>query len=94
MIPQKLKFLFLLSVPVFIVHGLEEYYTGFYNIEPIFKFFFHHFDVMSVPQATFLVFQIMLWLMLIVAGILLVNDTWRLRLMILPGLVYFKVAWH
>lgn len=97
MISNKLKTFFFISVPFFTAHGLEEYFTGFYNVDPSFKFVFHFFETMSPPQATFLVYQIMLWLLLIIFAFLIASDTWRLRLMVIPGLVYiFELDhfWH
>ena len=93
-ISQKLKTLFFISIPIFIVHGLEEYFTGFYNVDSSFKFFFHFFETMPVQQATFLLFQIMLWLALIVFAFLIWSEQWRLRLMVLPGLVYIFELHH
>ncbi len=45
MISQKLKTIFCISIPVFIAHGLEEYFNGFYNTDSSFRFFFHYFQV-------------------------------------------------
>ncbi len=94
MISQKLKTIFYVSIPVFIAHGLEEYFNGFYNIDSSFKFFFHYFETMTIPQATFLLFQIMLWLAFIVFAFLIASEKWRLRLMILPGLIYVFELHH
>lgn len=94
MISQKLKTIFFISIPVFVAHGLEEYFNGFYNADPIFKFFFHYFDAMPIPQATFLLFQIMLWVALIIFAFLLLSEKWRLRLMIIPGLIYILELHH
>ncbi len=49
---------------------------------------------MTAPQATFLLFQIMLWLVLIVFAFLIASEKWRLRLMILPGLIYILEFHH
>lgn len=35
MISKKLKNLFLISIPIFIAHGLEEYFTNFYTFDPV-----------------------------------------------------------
>ena len=40
MISQKLKTLFYISIPVFIAHGLEEFFNGFYNVDWSFRFVF------------------------------------------------------
>lgn len=94
MISKKLKTVFLISIPVFIAHGLEEYFNGFYNVDSSFKFFFHYFETMSVPQATFLLFQIMIWLLLIVSFLLILNGKWQLRLMVVLGLIYIFELHH
>ena len=94
MISQKLKTLFYISVPVFIAHGLEEIFNGFYNVDWFFKFALGFLKTMSVPQATFIVFQIMIWLALIVFAFLIASEKWRLRLMILPGLIYIFELHH
>ncbi|MBI4120916.1 MAG: HXXEE domain-containing protein, partial [Parcubacteria group bacterium] len=94
MISQKLKTIFYISIPVFIVHGVEEYFYGFYDIDPIFQFFFKYFDVMTTPQAVFLVFQIMLWLTLVVFALSVMNQKWQLWLMVFLGLIYVFEAHH
>ena len=71
MISSKLKTIFIISIPVFIAHGLEEIFNGFYNVDWFFKFAFGFLETMSVPQATFIVFQIMIWLAFIVFAFLL-----------------------
>ena len=94
MISQKLKTIFYISIPVFIAHGLEEFFNNFYNIDWSTKLVFGFLNEMSVPQATFLVFQIMLWLALIVFAFLIANDKWRLRLMLLPGIIFIVELHH
>jgi len=94
MISKKLKTIFIISIPIFIAHGLEEFFNGFYNVDWSFKFAFGFLETMSVPQATFLVFQIMLWLAFIVFAFLIASEKWRLRLMILPGLIYIFELHH
>jgi len=94
MISQKLKTIFFISIPVFIAHGLEEYFHGFYNVDSSFKFFFHYFDAMSIPQSTFVLFQIMFWLALIVFAFLITSGKWQLRFMVIPGLIYILELHH
>ena len=94
MISQKLKTLFYISVPIFIAHGLEEIFNGFYNVDSFFKFAFGFLETMSVPQATFIVFQIMIWLAFIVFAFLITSEKWRLRLMLLPGIIYIFELHH
>ncbi len=94
MITKKLKTIFYISIPVFIAHGLEEIFNGFYNVDWSFKFVFGFLNTMSVPQATFIVFQIMIWLAFIVFAFLLASEKWRLRLMVLPGIIYVFELHH
>lgn len=76
MISKKLKNIFLMSIPLFVAHGLEEYFTNFYNIDPISKFVFGYFEKMSIYQATFLLFQIMIWIFLVISYLLITNEKW------------------
>jgi len=94
MISSKLKNIFGLSIPLFIAHGLEEYLTSFYNIDPHSLFVFHPFADMPIHQATFLLFQIMIWLLFGVAFLLLSGPKWQMRLMILLGLGYVYEMHH
>ena len=94
MISQKLKNIFYISVPVFIAHGLEEILNGFYNVDWSTKIVFGFLNGMSLPQATFVVFQIMLWLALIIFAFLITSEKWRLRLMFLPGIIFIVELHH
>lgn len=94
MMSQRLKILFYISIPLFVAHGLEELFNGFYNIDWSTQLVFGFLYEMPVPQATFWVFQIMLWLALIIFAFLITNEKWRVRLMLLPGLVYLFELHH
>ena len=94
MISQKLKTIFYISIPVFIAHGLEEILNGFYNVDWSTKIVFGFLNGMSLPQATFVVFQIMLWLALIIFAFLITSEKWRLRLMFLPGIIFLVELHH
>lgn len=87
MISKKIHNLFLIAVVLFIAHGLEEYFTGFYKVDSLFHFAFRFYDNMKVSQATFLVFQIMLWVLLILSYLLIYQRQWVLYLLAIPGLV-------
>ncbi len=91
---MRLKKIFLLSIPVFIAHGLEEYFTGLYNIDSHVQFMFGYLNALPNPQAVFLLFQIMLWFTLIISAILISGEKWQLRLMVIPGLVYIYELHH
>ena len=94
MISQKLKTIFYISIPVFIAHGLEEIFNDFYNIDWSTKLVFGFLSEMSVPQATFIVFQVMIWLAFIIFAFLIASEKWRLRLMFLPGIIFIVELHH
>lgn len=94
MISQKLKSIFLLSIPVSIVHGIEEYITGFYATDNFAKFFFSYAENMSLAQASFVIFQIMFWLILIISAILITKPKSQIYVMVIPGLIYIFELHH
>jgi hypothetical protein len=94
MISKRLKIIFFISIPVFIAHGLEEYVTEFYDIDSFTRFVFGLFEKMSVSQATFLLFQVMVWLLIIISAFLIADSQWQFRLMVIPGLVYIFELYH
>lgn len=90
----KLQQIFLLSIPVFIAHGIEEYITEFYNIDNFSRFVFSYTETMSPLQASFITFQIMIWLLLILGAIFITRPKWLLYIMIIPGLMYIFEIHH
>ncbi len=94
MISNRLKNVFALSVPVFIAHGIEEFLTGFYNLDAWDLAIFAPIANLSTHAAMFLTFQIMLWLLLIVAFLLLLGERWQLRMLAVLGLVYIFEFHH
>ena len=94
MITQRLKNIFLLSIPLFIAHGLEEILTGFYNVDSHVAFMFGKLTTMPTTQALFILFQIMIWLILIIGYLLLLGPKWQLRLMFIPGIVFIYELHH
>ena len=94
MITSKLKNIFLLSIPLFIAHGLEEILTGFYNVDSHVAFMFGKLATMPTIQALFILFQIMIWLVLIIGYLLLLGPKWQLRLMFIPGIVFIYELHH
>jgi len=91
---NKLKILFYISIPLFIAHGLEEIFNNFSNIDWSTKLVFGFLSEMSVPQATFIVFQVMIWLAFIIFAFLIASEKWRLRLMFLPGIIFIVELHH
>lgn len=94
MMTKRFQKIFLISIPLFIAHGLEEYFTGFYDIDGFSRFVFGPLNSMPTPQATFLLFQILLWLFLLTSFLLLVGGKWKLRLMFVLGLVFLFEIHH
>jgi hypothetical protein len=94
MITNRLRNIFALSISVFILHGLEEYYTNFYDMDIFFKIALGPLLTMPTAQATFLLLQIMFWLILIISLLILANNKWHAKLMIIPGLIYIFETHH
>jgi hypothetical protein len=94
MITNKLKFIFGISVPLFIAHGIEEFVTHFYDIDSHDQAVFGLLSSLSNHGATFVTFQIMLWLLLIISFLLILNEKWRLNVLALAGLVYIYELHH
>lgn len=63
MISPKLKTILLLSIPLFALHGLEEYTFKFYILDPSFGWVGNIFD--TTPATVFLVEQVLGLLLLI-----------------------------
>ena len=95
MISQKLKTIFAFSIPLFIAHGIEEFATHFYDTDAWDQAIFGTlFSNLSTHGATFVTFQIMFWLILVVSFLLILNEKWRLRVMFIPGLIYIYELHH
>lgn len=82
---NRLKNLFLLSILLFIAHGIEELITGFDRIDS---------QVQLLIIRPFLTFQIIIWLFLIIAYLILLGPKWQLRLMVIPGLIMIYELYH
>ena len=83
---NKLKVYFIILIPLVIAHGLEEYLTGFYDRDIFSRFIFQYFEGMPIYQATFLLFQIIISLLLIVYFILVFKKEWWIYI---TGLIAF-----
>ena len=94
MITAKLKIIFAFSVPVFIMHGIEEYITGFYELDALDEWIFGLLPFTSTHEATFATFQVMFWLLLIISSLLLVSDRVRFQVLLLIGFVYVIELHH
>ncbi len=62
---DKLKIIFGISIPLFIAHGLEEYFTGLYNFDSFYQSF-------SNPKIAFIfVVLVLLNILLVIAYVLI-----------------------
>ncbi len=88
MITQKLKTIFFISIPIFIAHGIEEYFTGLYN----FDFFYQSF---SNPKLVFvIVVPVLANILLIVSYVLVKKNKWVFGLSFLLGLLFIFELTH
>ncbi len=94
MITNRLRIIFALSVPVFIMHGVEEFMTHFYDIDAHDQAIFGLLSSLSMHGATFVVFQIMFWLLLIVSLLLLIGNKWQFYTLTLIGVIYVYELHH
>lgn len=95
MVSQRLRKILLISIFVFFFHGIEEYLTGFYNIDSTFRAFVVLFDPMSLPQDTFLLLQATVLLLLLMLFLVTSsNKKTTLSLMTLVGVAYVLESSH
>lgn len=81
MVSTRLKKIFAISIPVFIAHGLEEYFTGLYNYDAFYQSF-------SNPKIAFIIFVLVVANLSIIAFYIFVKkNKWVLGLSILLGLI-------
>lgn len=95
MITNKLKYLFGLSILLFIAHGIEEISTGFYSVDAWDQFLFAtYFSSLSASEAMFITFQIMIWLFFVGVFLLLLSERIRLYILALVGVIYLYELHH
>ncbi len=94
MISNKLKLIFGLSIPLFIAHGIEEFVTHFYDIDSHDQAIFGLLSELSNHGATFVTFQVMLWLLLIISFFLLMGQRWQFNVLAIAGLIYIYELHH
>ena len=88
MISQRLKIIFVVSIPVFIAHGVEEYFTRLYNFDSFYQSF-------SNPKAVFIFFVLVLGnTLLIISYILIRKNKWVFDLSIALGLLFIFELIH
>ena len=94
MISSKLKNIFAVSIPLFIAHGIGEFATHFYDIHTHDQAIFGLLSGLSTHGATFVTFQVMLWLLLIISLLLLIGQKSQLYTLAIVGLVYVYELHH
>lgn len=94
MISSRLKLIFGLSLPLFALHGLEEYLTGFYRQDAWDAVVFAPIMSMNAHKAMFATFEIMLVLLLTISFLLLLGERWRIWLLAVLGLIYVFEVHH
>ena len=94
MITPLLKTIFAISIPLFIAHGIEEFLTHFYDVDTHDQAIFGLLSGLSTHGATFVTFQIMFWLLLVISFLLLAGQRWQLYTLAIVGLVYIYEVHH
>ncbi len=92
MITKKLQYIFLLSILLFYLHGLEEVVTGFYSVDPTFHWLASQFD--TIKQAAYYVFHFWWWLLLPIVFLLMKGGKWAYIVLALYGLVLVNESYH
>ena len=72
------------------MHGLEEYFTGFYKIDASYRYLFGGISDFS---SVFLIYQILLWSLLILVYFLF-NKSWIKWILIIIGIIYIAELQH
>ena len=87
---SRLKKLYFFSIPVFIIHGIEEYFTGFDRVDDIL------FGRLSpdISQTAFVAFQLSWWILLISIAHGLSKGKWGLKIFVAIGLIYIFEFGH
>ncbi|MEK6860645.1 MAG: HXXEE domain-containing protein [Nanoarchaeota archaeon] len=91
---KKLKNIILISILIFIAHGLEEYFTGFYDVDIFFNFFIKLFGYTNLNQAIFITFEIVVWLFLIISFFLIKDRKFILFITTIWGLILIFELHH
>ena len=91
MISQKLKTILKISFLIFIAHGLEEYITEFYKID---KSYLISIGRLSSTGNAFLVYQLVLWLLLLVLLMIIFRGKKVAGFLILIGVLMILELQH
>ena len=91
---KRLQWLYLLSIPLFIAHGLEEYFTGIYVVDSQVQFALAFLKPLGSLQTRFLIYQIVLWALLVTAYLLVRKGILQTLLSVLLGLILIYELQH
>ena len=91
---DRFKWIFFLSVFLFIFHAIEEYITGFYAIDSHVAFVFGWFEPFLSFQSTFIFFQLLLWAFLFATYFFLLDGKWGTAVAVIIGLVFIYELDH
>ena len=91
---KRLQFLFLFSIPLFTLHGMEEIYSGFYTIDSHVEFVFGWLEPTISLQTSFLIFQLVFWISLVLSYFFLLKTRWSLWLAVFVGLIFIYELHH
>lgn len=91
---SRFKPLFLISIPLFVLHGLEEILSGFYNIDSHVRFVFGWLEPAISLQVSFIALQLVFWAVLILAYLFLTRTRWSSWLAIFLGLLFVYELHH
>lgn len=94
MITPRLKNLLLISIVLFIAHGVEEIYAGLWNGDSHVAFIFRPLMALPTAEGLFIVMQIMLWLLLVIGFMLLQGFKWQRRVMFILGIAFIYELHH
>ncbi|MEK7996791.1 MAG: HXXEE domain-containing protein [Planctomycetota bacterium] len=81
----RLRQVVFVAICLFVVHGMEEWVTGFYFADPTFAWISRF--ARSEPEAVFLGFQLSLWIWLILFFVMLLGPQWRMRALLVFGMI-------
>ena len=91
---KKINLIFLLTIPIFILHGTEEYLNDFSQVYPILNFNWSQKIFTSSQQASFGTFQIMWWAILVVSFLLITFKSTHKFFMFILGVIYLYELTH
>lgn len=88
----KLRQAFLLSIVMFVLHGLEEYFTGFYLIDKSYLLTVGRLG--TNPEMRFIAYQAVLWGVLLAGYFLVRKGKWRKPILLALGVIMVLELQH